>query len=207
MDQNRSVTATFTASPTSGLGFKFDSDNQGWRNIGLYDDGGLAAIPGFFSDVPAPWKVAVQLSNGMLVGAGVIGLGSGGFTMPPSPSGNRFLHWDLNSPDLSNNDQWQGITAFTYDITGAFMASVAPISVEAVLHVRKPDSTESFFSDFIFHAIPLANAGGWTTHTVDVAALRMPTGTIILNINFRIFFEASTGHDGFIFIDNVVPID
>jgi hypothetical protein len=179
--------------------FNFNANNQGWRMVGLYDDGDLTPVPDFFSDDPAGWTNVTR--------SGAIALGSGGFKTPPSPTRDTFLHWDFNSPDLSTDTQWQGISAFSYDITGDFLASSSVsqnVFVQAVLHVRKPDSTESFFTDFSFHEIPL-EFGGWVTHTLDVTSLGMPAGTILLNVNLRIFFNASTGYDGFILVDNVIP--
>ena len=79
--------------------FDFNTDNQGWRKVGLYDGDSLDPIPGYFSDDPAPWSD--------VPGSGAIYLGSGGFTMPASPSGGTYLHWDLNSPDLSGNAGYQ----------------------------------------------------------------------------------------------------
>ena len=187
----------FFVSVAHSTTFDFNTDNQGWRRVGLYDCGSLDPIPGYFSDDPAPWSD--------VPGSGAIYLGSGGFTMPASPSGSTYLHWDLNSPDLSGNVQWQGITSFTYDVTGEYMWSSATIYIQAVLHVKKSDGTESYFSDFQFHEIPLESAGAWDSHTLDVTNLGLPAGATILGVNLRIFFEASSGHDGFIFVDNVTP--
>ena len=186
------------ASPALSSTFTFDTNNQGWRGVGLYDGGGFDQIPGCFSDDSAGWS--------SVSGSGALLLGSGGFTMPYSPTGNQYLHWDLNSPDLSADGQWQGVTAFRYDVTGKYMASFNSIYVQAVLHVEKPDGSTSYFTDEVFHEIPLEASGGWATHTVDVTDLGMPAGTVILDVNFRIFFEAGSGHDGFIMVDNVIPI-
>lgn len=187
----------FFVSVAHSTTFDFNTDNQGWRRVGLYDNGSLVPVPGYFSDDPAPWSD--------VPGSGAIALGSGGFTMPASPSGNTYLHWDLNSPDLSGNVQWQGITSFTYDVTGEYMWSSANIYIQAVLHIKKSDGTESYFSDLQFHEIPLESAGAWESHTLDVTSLGLPAGTTILCVNLRIFFEASSEHDGFIFVDNVTP--
>ena len=180
--------------------FDFPSNNEAWRTLGLYDDGGLTPVPGWFSDDPAGW-FALWGSPGL----GALILGSGGFTFPPSPTGSPFLHWDLNSPDVSGTASWQGISSFSYNITGDEIATTAAIYVEAVLRVRKPDNTISYFTDNIFHEIPTAPSGSWDTHTVNVAALGMPAGTTILNVNLRIFFEPSSGHDGYVAVDHVVP--
>ncbi|MEA1867913.1 MAG: FG-GAP repeat protein [Thermodesulfobacteriota bacterium] len=189
----------FFVSVAHSTTFDFNTDNQGWKRVGLYDNGSLVPVPGYFSDDPAQWSD--------VPGSGAIALGSGGFTMPASPSGSTYLHWDLNSPDLNGNVQWQGITSFTYDVTGEYMWSSANIYIQAVLHVKKSDGTESYFSDFQFHEIPLESAGAWDSHTLDVTSLGLPAGATILGVNLRIFFEASSGHDGFIFVDNVTPIE
>ena len=69
-------------------------------------------------------------------------------------------------------------------------SSDAAIYVEAVLHVRKPDSTESYFTDFTFNNIPIGSDGSWTTHTLNVSDLVMPSGTVILGLNLRFFFRS-----------------
>lgn len=86
------------------------------------------------------------------------------------------------------------------------MWSSANISIQAIIHVKKSDGTESYYSDFQFHDIPLESAGAWDSHTLDVTSLELPAGATILGVNFIIFFEASSGHDGFICVDNVTPI-
>ena len=185
-------------SPAFSTTFNFNTNNQGWRSVGLYDNGGLNQIPGHFSDDPAPWS--------SVSGSGAILVGSGGFTMPPSPTGDQFLHWDLNSPVLSSDSQWQGITALKYDVTGKYIHSFQKIYVQAVLIVIKPGGSTGYFTDAMYHEIPLEASGGWATHTVDVTSLGMPAGTVIQKINLRFFFDAGSGHDGFIMLDNVTPI-
>jgi len=140
--------------------------------------------------------------GGILVGPGER------FSMPASPTGDTFLHWDLNSPDLSNEKQWQGITALRYDVRGENMSSIEEsiVQVETVLNVRKPDGSISYFTDFNFHEIPLGKSGSRETYTLDVNALGMPEGTIILKINFRFFFKALSTYDGYIIIDNVTGL-
>ena len=184
-------------SPALSETFTFDTSNQGWQQVGLYDGGGLMQVPGFFDSNPAPWSD--------LFGSGAILIGSGGFTMPDSPTNNLYLHWDLNSPHLGNDSQWQGITSFQYDVTGQYMASFQPVYVQAVLLVQKPDGTITYFTDGIFNEIPMESAGQWSTYTVDVESLSMPANTIILNVNLRFFFRSGSGHDGYLRVDNVIP--
>ena len=209
------MVSILTASPASATMFDFnDGTGQGWRRIGLYDDGGLTPIPGFFSDDPAPFFDG-QNSPGSPPtfdpigdGIGSTGVGTGGFTTPASPTSSAFLHWDLVSPDLSSDVQWQGISAFTYDVTGGGMFSVNGDNfVQAVLHIQKSDGSDSFFSDRIFNPIPISqpyNQSSWTTHTVDMSSI--PAGSTLLDVNLRIFFDTKEGYDGFIQVDNVNPI-
>jgi hypothetical protein len=191
-------TVTQQPPPPVGLIFNFNSNNQGWNRAGFYDSGGLTQIAGYFQNLPVGWT------------NGVIYIGSDSLTLPPSPSGDTWIHWDFNSPDLSSDVLWNGATSFTYDISGANMTgytgdSLHPISVQAVLHVRRPDLTESYFTDAQFHPIPLGSLGGWSTQTVNISALGMPVGTVILNINLRIFFQSSSSIGGHIMLDNVIP--
>ena len=195
MDQSRLVTANFTIATV----FNFDLNTQGWRMVGLYDDGDLTPIAGFFDDRSPPYYDPNE------AGFGAIALGENDFDLPASSSGSQSLHWDLNSPDLSNYLDWQASPNITYDITGEFINSSSPIFVEAVLHVRKPDGAESYFSDFAFHPIPLGSSGGWNTHSLDVTSLGIPSGTVILNLNLRIFFDPLSSIDGYIAVDNVTP--
>ena len=169
--------------------------------VGLYDAGGLTPIDQYFSDVPAPHTTSYGSPS-----AGAIMLGSNGYTFPSSPTEDDFIHWDLNSPNLSNDSQWQGISSLSYRITGQYIWTSQPIWVEAVLHVLKPDQTESYYSDFIFHGIPIGSNGYWQTHSVDVASLGMDPGTIILDVDLRIFFYANSSHEGYVLVDQVVPI-
>jgi hypothetical protein len=193
--------------------FAFDTNNQGWRLVGLYDDGGLNEIPGdcngnpCFSDVPAPWLESSGSESSR------IGAGPGDrLTMPPSPTGDAFLHWDLNSPDLSLDNRWQRLKALKYDVKGGTLSSTGgsnDVYVQTVLHVKKPDGSESFFTDRVFHNIPLGkpNELNWATHTLNIETLNMPEGTIILDINFRVFLLAEEVFDGYIWIDNVTGLD
>ena len=168
--------------------------------VGLYDAGGLNPITDYFSNDPAPHTSAYGSPS-----AGAIMLGSGGFTFPSSPTGDTYLHWDLNSPNISSNAQWQGISSFSYRITGQYISTTRPIYVQAVLRVRKPDSTIAYFTDGNFPEIYTESSGYWQTRNVNVSSLGMPAGTTILNINLRIFFEAESGHDGYVLVDHVVP--
>ena len=192
MDQSRDVTANFTRVTV----FYFTANNQGWRVVGYYDDGGLVAVNGYFSNVPAIWTDTYD--------SGAIIMGSEDFTTPPSPSGDKWLHRDFNSPDLSTDTSWQGATSISYDVAAFMDPYWDSIYVQAVLHVRKPDLTESYFSDFIQHEIPLDDQS-WNKHTLDVSALGMPAGTVVLNLNLRIFYKASSGYNGFVLVDNVIP--
>ena len=187
--------------------FNFADDNQTWRNVGFYDDGGLTQIPGDFADVPADWFPFDPVNGGTL------SLGDEELQTPSSPTGSAFTHWDLNSPDVSTDASWQGATSLTYDVTGQFMTMTSPvpptpISIQTVLHVRRPDGVESFFTDGFLNNIPLGTAGGWTTHRVDITSLGMPLGTVILDVNFRVFFESVFESapliNGFIRVDNVL---
>lgn len=99
------LTCIFVASTASATIFDFNNGtNQGWRRIGLYDDGGLSPISGAFSNDPAPFSDG-QNSPGsppafdpLGDGIGSIAVGTGGFTTPASPTGNSFLHWDQPCP-------------------------------------------------------------------------------------------------------------
>jgi hypothetical protein len=198
------VSAGLVAVPAHAA-FTFDANNQGWRLAGLYDDGDLTPIAGFFGDDPAGWFNAGGAHGGVLL------LGSGGFTFPDSPSGSNFLHWDLNSPDLSGNAEWQGIDSFTYDVTGENIAITGDSSVQGVVKVRNPDNTVSYYTDGVFHPL-LGTVGGnptpWTTFSVDVGGLGLPAGSTLLGLNIRFFFEAGSpnSHDGYFFLDNVTPV-
>ena len=189
----------FLASTVQATTFDFATDNQGWSLAGFYDDGGLVPISGFFSDGPAPWSP---------LETGVILLGSGGATNPASPTGDSFIHWDLNSPDLSADSQWQGIQSFTYDVSGEQIAVTGDTFVQAVLLIQLEDGTDTFFTDGIFNQIfGTLNPGGptpWTTYTVDMSGL--PAGSTLTGLNMRFFFQPEPfGHDGYFLLDNVTP--
>jgi hypothetical protein len=92
----------FLTSPIYSQTFDFNNGtNQGWRRVGLYDNGGLTPIPGFFSNDPAPWVDGQNSPNappgfdplGNNIGA--LAVGTGGATYPNSPTNNSNIHWDL----------------------------------------------------------------------------------------------------------------
>jgi hypothetical protein len=182
--------------PPVGLIFNFNSDNQGWSRAGFYDDGGITPIEGYFSDLPVGWT------------NGIIYIGSSNLTLPPSPTSNTWIHWDFNSPDLSNDVLWNGASSFSYDISGQSMTGYTggEIYFQTVLRVRKPDLTVGYFTDN-YNPFPLSfgSQAGWTTHTVNVSAFGMPVGAVIININIRIFFKAQSFIGGYIMLDNVIP--
>jgi len=192
--------ALIAMTATSGIAFDFAGDNQNWYEAGIYDAGGLTRIANNFWTVPARW-----LND---AGDGVSLIGTGGYRLPDSPTGDTYVHWDLGSPDLSLNAQWQNITSFSYEVDGSDMASTRDVYVQAVLNVRKPDASVSYFTDRQFHLVPTAGdvGAGPARHTVDVTALGMPAGTTILRVNLRFFFEARSGVDGFIHVDDVNPV-
>jgi len=182
----------------SSAAFDFNSNNDTWTAAGLYDDGGLTPLPApWFGTGPAGWTAAYGSPS-----PGAILIGSGGMTFPASPTGSAYLHWDLNSPDLSASSEWQGMTSFSYNV-GDYIWTSQAIYVQAVLRARKPDNTIGYFSDGLFNAIP--TNGSWQTYTANVAAFGMPAGRIILNINLRIFHKPGSGIDGFVLVDHVVP--
>lgn len=213
------TTTAVTLVNTNALATTFDFNNgtsQGWRRIGFYDNGGLTPIPGFFTDDPATFFDG-QNSPGsppafdpLGDGVGSTGVGTGGFITPASPTGDAFIHWDLNSPDLSSDLQWQNISKFTYDVTGGGMFSPNGVNfVQAVLRVELPNGTNTFFSDGVFNPITISQPYGqssWTTYTVDVSAFSIPTGSILQGVDFRTFFTPQEGYDGFIGFDNVTPM-
>ena len=202
------VSAGLVVSPASAGTFTFNANNEGWRLAGLYDDGGLTEVPGWFGDDPALWFNAGGAHGGVIL------LGSGGFDFPDSPTGSQFLHWDLNSPDLSGAADWQGIGSFTYDVKGASPPGIAITGdsyVQGVIRVLKPDATISYYTDGVFHQLfgildPIPTP--WTTFSLNVAGLGVPVGSTLLNLNIRFFFEAGSpnGHDGFFELDNVTPV-
>lgn len=212
------TSSCFVANSALATVFNFDSsNNQGWRSVGLYDDGGLTPIPGNFGDDPAPWNDIINFptpgTTDPVDGKGAILLGSGGFGFPSSPTGDTFLHWDLNSPDLSADSQWQNITSFTYAVTGENIAVIGDSFVQAVMNVRRPDNTETSFTDGVFNQLfgtidPTNSPTPWTIFTVDVAGLGIPVGSTITGLNLRFFFNAGSpnGHDGFFGVDNVTPV-
>jgi hypothetical protein len=130
--------------------------------------------------------------------------------MPPSPTSNSYLHWDLNSPDLSGQADWQAATSFSYDVFGGMASAQATNNwVQAILKVRKPDNSISYFTDGQFRPIPTQQSPGfetWQSFTVNVNALGVPVGSTLLGLNMRFFFEPDFAYDGYIFLDNVVPV-
>jgi hypothetical protein len=192
-----------------------DGTAQGWTVAGLYDGGTLNPLPVWFGVDPATWldrqnspgspPAYDPLGNNI----GSIGLGAiEAYSYPAGDSG--FWGWYFNSPDLSADSQWQGISSVTADLTGGSMTARDPdddIWAQFVLHVKKPDLTESYYTDGAFHQIPinlLYDQSQWNTYTLDVADLLMPAGTEILNVQVRILGEAGYYTD-FIHLDNVTP--
>jgi len=183
--------------------FDFNVDYQGWRAVGLFDDLGITPIDGWFVNVAAPWN-----SDDGQPGAGVIGVGSPTLVQfPASPSGALELHADLLSPDLTAYTEWQSTTGFSYNVTGAWMAVDQPVSVAAILWVKKPDSSIAIYSDGLFHNIPTFTSGTWTTHSVDVSALGIPSGSTITNVELLFKFVPGSWVYGFLIVDHVVPTE
>jgi hypothetical protein len=198
--------------------FSFNTSNQGWRMVGLYDGLWLDPVPlqGHFENRPAVWFDQPFYSS-----SGVIAVGGNGGMFPVSPSSNMWLHWDLNSPYLGNSLQWQGISSFTYEVSGEKMwVYRTKVYVQAYLRVKK-GGTIMYITDGIAHEVQTTRTevggrgwmtgGGWDTHTVDLSYLAITPDTTILNVNLRFFFEASSNlglsaYEGFIGVDNVTPI-
>jgi hypothetical protein len=187
--------------------FKFYHDNQGWTASGFYDDQYLNPINGNFGTDGAPYFTNANASEDHI---GVLTLGTGGSSVPQSPTNSKWVHYDLNSPDLSHDGDWQGITSFSYDITGEQMmiATVKrDVFVQAVVLAQAPgQSSETYYTDGQFHKVRTTLDGGsWETHTFNLSSAKVPSGAIIKKVNLRIFFNPGTAVDGFIYVDNVAP--
>ncbi|MDR4498998.1 MAG: hypothetical protein MRK02_13930 [Candidatus Scalindua sp.] len=190
-----------------GTGFHFnDGANEGWRLIGLFDRDQFDPIPESFSDRTAPFSLSHNsptatpyrdpLSNG--TGSIYVDIDN---LLPGSPSNSQYVHWDLNSPDLSGDVRWQGISTFSYDIVNAITSRDVSSYVMAALLVKTPDLKEEYFVDMrkVFHN------NSWRTYKVNVKELNIPGGSTVLAVNLRIFFEVRKTYDGFIRVDNVIP--
>ena len=188
------------ASACQAIDFTFDGGSkQGWQRRGWYDGGGLDPVSGYFTDQPAS----------AAFGSLILGFGEGGFA-PASPNGYSFLHQDFDSPDLGTQADWQSAGTLSYDVLGNLnTAGGAPATwVQAVLKVRKPDSSVSYFTDGLFHEIPTRDQPGygvWQTHTVDIDALGIPSGSTLMNLNMRFFFEPRAFYSNLLYLDNVRP--
>ncbi len=193
-DSNSRITLpTFTAKHIAS--YTFYNGNQGWRDVGYYCGASFDKTQ-TFHDLPANWDPNTQR----------ISLPFQSYI--PSCS-NDWVHRDLNSPSLDENNSWQGITMFTYDVTAEHFGGIgiSELYVQAVLHVRKPDGQESYFTDEIFNDVPFGQAGvGTTTYTVDVDTTGMPAGSTILNVNLRFFIRGGSAVEGLIEVDNVTAI-
>ncbi|MDR4498965.1 MAG: hypothetical protein MRK02_13765 [Candidatus Scalindua sp.] len=190
-----------------GTGFHFnDGANEGWRLIGLFDRDQFDPIPESFSDRTAPFSLSHNsptatpyrdpLSNG--TGSIYVDIDN---LLPGSPSNSQYVHWDLNSPDLSGDVRWQGISTFSYDIVNDITSRDVSSYVMAALLVKTPDLKEEYFVDMrkVFHN------NSWRTYKVNVKELNIPGGSTVLAVNLRIFFEVRKTYDGFIRVDNVIP--
>jgi hypothetical protein len=178
-----------TPTDASAQTWDFPNDSQGWHYLGLYDDNGLTPI-GNLVDWANPW-------TGTEGDGGAIVVGWEGFA-PHSPTNSGVIHADLNSPKLA---YMVGRSfGLRYDITGADMVSTARVWVQAVLLLRRPTDITDRRVPSGFHPVPIGEDGAWETHTF---APRLPAGTIIKQINLRIFFEPGSPYNGHIFVDNV----
>ncbi len=192
-------------------GFAFDDGtNQGWRSIGLYDDGGLTKIPGWDWDDPAGWIDHYNSPDAppnwdAYDNDGVIILGSGGHTFPASPGGSSWLHWDLVSPDLSGDLRWQEMAGLDYDVCGQAIWASGDIYVQAVLRLEDATGGETYYAEQ-FHLIDSTSGGAGTPWTTVTAHLPdRPTGLTLRDVSLRVFFEPSTGIDGYVLVDDVEP--
>ncbi len=180
-----------SAAAAPAFAYDFSANSQGWRFMGLYDGGGLTPLPDFMI-AKNPW-------TNIDGNAGAILLGQEGFRLQ-SPSGDAWVHGDLNSPDLAYSPK-SGFLGLRFDITGAHMASTASVYVQAVMVVRRPNEISDRLYRSEFLEVPLGEDGAWDTHTV---AMQFPSGTILKKINLRVFFETSSFYWGWILVDNVL---
>jgi hypothetical protein len=190
--------------------FPFDSgSNQGWRIAGLYQDGTLNPITGFFSDDPAPWldaqnsPTAPPSFDPLGDSIGCIALGSGGTTLPAGPGG--YWAWHFNSPDLSQNTDWQGKPGIKADLVADMASAHNQVWAQFVVKVRKPDTSISYYTDAVFHPLSLNvpyGSNSWQTLTLNVSSLGIPPGSTLVNVNIRIFGYQGY-YDGYVLLDNV----
>lgn len=168
--------------------YTFPDDSQRWQYMGPYDAGGLTPL-GDFITFENPWYAF----DG---DGGAIAVGQEGFT-PVSPT-DDVIHGDLNSPKLAYTPG--RLFAVRFDVTGSHMESTAGVWIQAVLLVKRPNDISDRRVASGFYEVPLGSDGAWETHTF---APQFPAGTIIKQINLRVFFAESSYYKGWIMVDNV----
>jgi hypothetical protein len=80
------------------------------------------------------------------------------------------------------------------------MASTERVFVQAVVLVKRPNDISDRRVASAFHEVPLGEDGAWDTHAF---APQLPAGTVVKQINLRIFVETASYYKGWILVDNV----
>ena len=201
------IAVAAVAAPRPDGCFVFDRfGSQGWRVRGIFDGGDpttqistcgpidMAAITTSVAEPGDPLKGISRLT---------MPLGPGCF---PNNASSGFWAFDFISPNLENRPGWAGQNAFTFRIN-SFDALIIPngLQVQALMRVRKPDGTESFFRQLHpdgqprFEIIP----AGWTQFSWQ---FDLPAGSVPLSVHIRIFgVPALRTSDIAVQIDGVCP--
>lgn len=205
----RSAERKFFVDAPAGC-FAFDgTGNEGWRVLGIFDGGNPNTQVSTCGPLDDP-ALAIAGANWPEAEPGRAGLalplGPGCFPSSPNAVSSGFWAFDFISPSVENRPGWAGQTAFTFRIN-SFDAVIVPdgLFAQAILKVRKPDGTESFFHEVNaagqprFEVIP----AGWSQFTFQFTP---PAGSVPLEARVRVFgVPAVRSSDLSVELDGVCP--
>jgi hypothetical protein len=198
------ATAGFSVvAPPGCFQFNQGATLQGWSASGLFDG-----------------DTANNLAQGVLVpiwqsNAGFLSSSSadadGGLVLPlsdllfPSDSGlftSGFYRLDFNSPTLSANAAWQGISGVSFRMSH----NLPGIQVQPIVETRRPDGTTTFFRPVDTNGVAIFQQMVGQGYRAVISNIAVPTSHTVVGVRLRVFGPpGSVAGEGFIFIDGVCP--
>lgn len=192
--------------------FAFDNTAnglEGWTLAGIFDGDNqntqVATCPNFSSALlrlsAANWPVPATGLGGLAVP-----IGPGCYPTSTSAVTSGFWSFDFVSPSVQNRAGWANATAFNFRINSPDSLIVPDgLKVQALLKVRKPDGTDSFFAQL--------NADGTLRFDTVISGYAVksfqfspPPGSVPLEVRIRIFGRpAVRTADDFVNIDGICP--
>jgi hypothetical protein len=178
----------------------FDFRNQSLQGV---------TVKGFFdadtTTIVTPAKVTPAWSSvgffGLNATDGSVFLDLSGAHPPSANQVDEFYRFDVVSPDLSANQNWQNLTGVSF----RFMSTNSEAYfLHAVVRARKPDGSIALFTQTDANGVPLTAPALGDTFQTMIDRVAMPAGSTVVGVDVRVFGDPELNPPN-LFVDAICP--